>query len=135
MNIWLAVLPMMLYEISLAQSIIQCICINAAAFYWMKNVQLCAIEIIQQDFRKTMYQLFWPPFWKNSETNDASLESPNVELLESGKILNVASIWGLPLNPNQTGLFVQVCWGSTATIFIQIHQQWSQMTFGILNLL
>ena len=31
-----------------------------------------------------------------SETNDTSFESPNNKLLESGKILGVASFWGWP---------------------------------------
>ena len=58
-------------------------------------LQWCAIEIIQQVFIKK-FQLFWQPSQRSSETNDTSFESPNNKLLESGKILGVASFWGWP---------------------------------------
>ena len=67
------------------------------------TLQWCAIEIIQQVFIKK-FQLFWQPSQRSSETNDTSFESPNNKLLESGKILGVASFWGWlrPLNWKST---------------------------------
>ena len=43
-----------------------------------------------------MFWLFWPPFKRNSETNDISFERPDIQLLESEMKLGVASSWGLP---------------------------------------
>ena len=37
---------------------------------------------------------FFSPFQKNFETNNASIESTNKELLDSYKILGVAPSWG-----------------------------------------
>ena len=37
---------------------------------------------------------------KNSETNDASFESHNIELFESGKKLGLAPSWGKPHPPD-----------------------------------
>ena len=36
---------------------------------------------------------------KNLEANDTSFESPKIELLESGKKLSMASLWGWPIWP------------------------------------
>ena len=49
-----------------------------------KLLQWCAIEMLQQVFRK-MFQLFWPPSHMNLETNDTSFESPYIGRLESAK--------------------------------------------------
>ena len=43
-----------------------------------------------------IYLLFHPPSKRNSETNDISFESPNIELPESEIKLGVASSRGLP---------------------------------------
>ena len=39
---------------------------------------------------------FRPPSKKQNDTNDISFESPNIELLEFIKKLDVASSWGWP---------------------------------------
>ena len=55
-----------------------------------RSVQWLSIEILRQIFSQTVW-LFYPPFKKNSETNDTSLESPNIELLETEIKLGMAA--------------------------------------------
>ena len=43
---------------------------------------------------------FLPSFQRNSETNYTSIESPIIELLESGKKLGVAPFWWWPCPPD-----------------------------------
>ena len=46
-----------------------------------------------------MFLKFSASFLKISRTNYTSLESPNIELLESGNKLGVAPFWGWPHPP------------------------------------
>ena len=48
------------------------------------------------NYRGIMFSQFPPSFRKYSVTNDTSFESPNIELLESGKKLGMALSWGWP---------------------------------------
>ena len=57
---------------------------------FIDHVQWCASKIILQVFKK-MFEQFQPTFQRNSGTNDTSIESPNIEHLESGKKLGMAS--------------------------------------------
>ena len=63
--------------------------------YNSKYLHWCAIEILQQVFRK-MFQLFCPPSQMNLETIDTSFESPYIGRLESAKKLAMAPSWGWP---------------------------------------
>ena len=53
-------------------------------------LQWLSIEILRQIFSQTFW-LFYPPSKQNSETNDTSLESPNIELIETEIELGVAA--------------------------------------------